>query len=261
MEKPTGDAECPPHIDRAHAIEEAMGTKAGLVELDDEDIDKNSNDTVLVITSSDEGPPTAKRIKKEALSPLMKSALMPKHRRKNTSHDLLQTILTALDPMAQRSHANDRLERSFANNQMISLSNQLRVAQSTIDNLRDRIHRAERRADRAELLAIVKAKSTPTALSKHKHRRHRRREIEYPDGGHATIWPHSSDESDHFNVTPKVKMQDTSDWSPPSPAKAFTRKGATGKGAARLSPPSTPCKGATGASPPSTPMAVDVAEN
>src|ERR1700730_114227 len=54
-EKPTGHADCPPEIDRAHAIEVAMNEKAGTRDLDDEDI----IDTEALDTSDDENlPPT-----------------------------------------------------------------------------------------------------------------------------------------------------------------------------------------------------------
>ncbi len=35
--KPTGDAECPPEIERAHIIEELMNEKAGTRDLNDSD--------------------------------------------------------------------------------------------------------------------------------------------------------------------------------------------------------------------------------
>ena len=36
--KPTGDVECPPHIEHAHKIEDTMNNKAGSHDLDNEDI-------------------------------------------------------------------------------------------------------------------------------------------------------------------------------------------------------------------------------
>ncbi len=48
--KPTGDAECPPHVERAHEIEDLMNEKAGSRDLDDEDIIDVDND----LKSSDE---------------------------------------------------------------------------------------------------------------------------------------------------------------------------------------------------------------
>ena len=44
-EKPTGHADCPPEIDRAHAIEVAMNEKAGTRDLDEDIIDTEALDT------------------------------------------------------------------------------------------------------------------------------------------------------------------------------------------------------------------------
>ena len=52
-EKPTGRADCPPEIDRAHAVEAAMNEKAGTRDLDDKDI----IDTEALDTSDDENLP------------------------------------------------------------------------------------------------------------------------------------------------------------------------------------------------------------
>jgi hypothetical protein len=49
--KPTGDVECPPHIECAHEIEDAMNNKAGSRDLDDEDI---IDDNVMVNSSGDD---------------------------------------------------------------------------------------------------------------------------------------------------------------------------------------------------------------
>ncbi|KAE9400100.1 hypothetical protein BT96DRAFT_993412 [Gymnopus androsaceus JB14] len=51
MTKPTGDVECPPHIEEAHEIKDLMNTKAGSHNLDDEDI----LDEVIEVDSDDGG--------------------------------------------------------------------------------------------------------------------------------------------------------------------------------------------------------------
>lgn len=42
--KPTGDAECPPEIERAHIIEELMNEKAGTRDLNNSDIADDVDD-------------------------------------------------------------------------------------------------------------------------------------------------------------------------------------------------------------------------
>lgn len=46
--KPTGDAECPPHVERAHNIETLMNEKASTRDLDDSEI-VDADDEVIEI--------------------------------------------------------------------------------------------------------------------------------------------------------------------------------------------------------------------
>lgn len=51
--KPTGDAEVPPHVERAHGIDNLMNKKAGSHDLDDKDI-INANTEVIELSESGE---------------------------------------------------------------------------------------------------------------------------------------------------------------------------------------------------------------
>jgi hypothetical protein len=49
--KPTGDAECPPHIEHAHKIDFCMNEKAGIQGLDD---DEFANVVINIMSDKDE---------------------------------------------------------------------------------------------------------------------------------------------------------------------------------------------------------------
>jgi hypothetical protein len=51
--KPTGEAEVPPHVECAHVIDDLMNEKAGLCDLDDEDI-IDADPEVIEVSESEE---------------------------------------------------------------------------------------------------------------------------------------------------------------------------------------------------------------
>jgi hypothetical protein len=249
-EKPTGTAECPPHIDRAHAIESDMNEKAGTRDLDDNDIVDNDNvDTDVIDISSEDDeepikltdtkPAAAKKIKVEPGTeanaarhegpvarriPITSS----RHQTNPPGQDLLKNISNALDPTLQVERNEDRAARSFQTTQILALSNQVRDTQALLEGLRNRLsesererYAAERRADRAEMVTMLREgtrrRLRRTESTTRRHRRSpMRQDIEYADGGRATMW-YGSDESDHARDSPGTKrMTRDHDWIPPS---------------------------------------------
>ncbi|EDR02255.1 uncharacterized protein LACBIDRAFT_332618 [Laccaria bicolor S238N-H82] len=164
--KPTGDAECPPHIERAHFIEDQINEKAGTRELDDVDIVDAYEDPIeishsigylLVMTKT--------KMKTFHLELLLSHNL-------NDAQDLLSTISSALNPTTQTAREDDRASRAMHTTQLLTMSQQIRDAQATIEGLRNRLqeadrecHAAERRADRAELMSMISAPDSSSDIS------------------------------------------------------------------------------------------------
>jgi hypothetical protein len=128
---------------------------------------------------------------------------------KNPANDFMKTISSALDPSLQAAMTSDRMAHAMQNTQILSLTNQLRDAQSMIETLRNRLseaererNQAERKADRAEMMALLQDRESQK--SSRRRRPLRRQEIKYADGGEATMWV-GSDESDHLNDSPGTR--------------------------------------------------------
>jgi len=71
---------------------------------------------------------------------------------------ILNSLSNAFDPAVQRAHDEDRVSRSLANTQLLTLSQQLRDAQACNDklhdqlfDLRNRLHESQHTTDRAKL--------------------------------------------------------------------------------------------------------------
>jgi hypothetical protein len=62
--KPTGDAECPPHVQRAHEIEKLMNEKAGSRDLDNGDI-VDASDAIIVTSDDEDNKPVDTKVKVE----------------------------------------------------------------------------------------------------------------------------------------------------------------------------------------------------
>lgn len=133
--KPTGDAECPPHVERAHQIEWLMNEKAGTRDLDDSEIidlagDINDDDDAPISISSDddEHPPatSSKKTVSVKIEPdsttlgpiarransnrLQTPARLPRASR-TTPLDLLNSISRSLDPGLNAARDEDRSAR------------------------------------------------------------------------------------------------------------------------------------------------------
>jgi hypothetical protein len=120
-----GNAECPPHIERAHEIKDAMNEKGGSRDLNDEDIVDNDNDAI-VISSDDEkenDPPAdcpvaharkpAVKAEPGSLGPVAQRPLSdqlsvaPRRAACAVTQDFLTNISGVLDPAAQAARTKD----------------------------------------------------------------------------------------------------------------------------------------------------------
>ncbi|KAG1842753.1 hypothetical protein DFJ58DRAFT_645183, partial [Suillus subalutaceus] len=146
--KPTGDAECPPHIEHAHQIDSDINERAGTQDLDDKDI----ADEVLVI--SDQEDNLQPKACNPRLGPIARHSVTPAPCASRNSHtpglELLTTISTSLDPHLQAAQDDEQTARTLQSTQVMSLSNQLRDAHMTINSLRDQLLQAERECSNAE---------------------------------------------------------------------------------------------------------------
>jgi len=235
-EKPTGDAECPPEIDRAHSIEYAMNEKAGSRDLNDEDIADADTETINVSSDDDDStptvtpkPPKVKTERSELAGPVARRpAASNHHQSRHSAHDLIATLSSALDPNLQATRSEERSVRSFQTTQIMTLSNQLRDSQAMVENLRNQIiqsergrYAAERRADRSELLAMINAQEkTKSAPCKSKPCL-RRQDVYYADGGSSTCWV-GEDESDHARDSPGTRRYTHNFEDSPSPSTPAT---------------------------------------
>jgi len=231
-EKPTGDAECPIEIERAHSINYEMNTKAGTRDLDDDD-----DASAISISSDSDLPPVSamlthiKRepgLKTEPRSAVIRAA-KPSNQRstyKATGQQLLSNISKVLDPSLQATREEERANRSLQATQLLTLSNQLRDAQAQLETLRNRLMdsdrarlTAERRADRSELREMFQRERRREIYSPQnlpRRGRLRRQEVQYPDGGEATMWIDSDgDKSDHA-ADPPGTIRITHDPTPPT---------------------------------------------
>ena len=148
-----------------------MNDKAGTQDLDDEDIvdtePVEASDTQSEASSDDEDPPPVhliqKRVKVKAdtSGPIARRSAA-RNAPKGGAHEFLKTISSALDPSHQLARNNERNTQTLQVTQILTLSNQVRDLQSTIEAYRDRLmeserkcHEAERRADRAEFMSLI----------------------------------------------------------------------------------------------------------
>ncbi|KAG2145472.1 uncharacterized protein EDB93DRAFT_1087086, partial [Suillus bovinus] len=163
--KPTGDGECPPHIERAHEIDSHMNEKAGTCDLDDNEF----TDEVINIGSDEDEPQRARTPKVSVKTEVQDPALSISHRSVSTPTpqprtsctsglDLLTSTTASLDPCPQAARDDERAARTLQTTQLVSTSNQLRDAHMTINSLRDQLLQceheranAERHADHLEM--------------------------------------------------------------------------------------------------------------
>lgn len=171
--KPTGSADCPPNVERAHQIDDLINEKLGTRELDDDDIADDAD--VDVDTSEDQSdsdsdsdsdrpPPKQPRVVKRDAPTLSDTSRLPPRiagrRTRQTAGAglaILNKISSNLDPATQAALASDRAATSFQNLQFMTLNQQLRDLQGEMRELRTQLvesqrqtHQAERHAEHVE---------------------------------------------------------------------------------------------------------------
>jgi hypothetical protein len=176
------------------------------IEISDDDDDGDGDDDDDTSVAGKISPAKKVKVKVEpgTTAPVAVRRSTQPRTSKNVGNEFMKTISSALDPGLQAAMTNDRMTRSIQNTQILTLTNQIRDAQSTIELLRNRVsevererNSAERKADKAEMLVLLQGGSQAI-----QHPRPRRcQDLKYADGGMATIWV-GSDESDHLNDSP-----------------------------------------------------------
>ncbi|KAK0489863.1 hypothetical protein EDD18DRAFT_1359204 [Armillaria luteobubalina] len=197
--KLTGDAECPPHVERAHEIEDLMNDKAGSRDLDDNEIIDVDN----VHESSDEEnipvkkstilvqPPIQGPIACHSATDYLTNSVNTGPHQCNNAQDILQNISSVLSPDAQLACSEEFLTRSMQTTQIFTLTALNRDLQNRIDQLQSDLatakwahNEAEHRADRSEMMCMLHESScghhTP---SQHDNRVYQ--EVRYSDDGRA----------------------------------------------------------------------------
>jgi len=176
--KPTGDADCPPHVLRAHYIDDLMNEKAGSRDLDDEDIVDAGEIVEISDDDGDDNPPPKKsskpldkkvvvKMEKENGSVARRATSdriqqQPRGSTRNGNQDILTNISNALDPHARQARSEEVGMAAMQATQVFQLSSQLRETQRQLEGLRGQLMEAERccnaaehRADWAELVGML----------------------------------------------------------------------------------------------------------
>ncbi|KAJ7790771.1 hypothetical protein B0H14DRAFT_3891015 [Mycena olivaceomarginata] len=214
VKKPTGSADCPPEVVRAHELENLINTEAGTVELSDNDIDSGASSDHDIEFVGQRPAPVRTAVARRAPSPPL-----PRKSHKSGGH-LMERLVGALDPAALKSRDDSRDQRSSDNTQFFAISQQLRDSQALSERLRNEIRELERDRDRAEFDLQLMQFTHPSHGRGRSHRRTRRVtsshkrvpgiervdgkirvETRFPEGGAQTVYytdPSTGEEvSDH----------------------------------------------------------------
>ena len=156
--KPTGDAECPPEVHRAHEIEHKIQSKVACRDLEDEEIidfedGKYADDEMSNVfdhpEDDDEGGPApsskpAPRVRTTHIkSPLLSQE--PTRQPSSKGTNILEKISQTFDPEVQSRCEADRVSSVFQSHQLILLQSQIRDLNATILSLRSQLDDSERR--------------------------------------------------------------------------------------------------------------------
>ncbi|KAJ7713384.1 hypothetical protein B0H16DRAFT_1621339 [Mycena metata] len=148
LKKPTGDAECPPEVKRAHELEALINERVGTRELSDAESQSDDDSSDVEVTA----------VARRAPSPLLK------RKYRASGGDLAAKLSAAFDPEAQRSRDDARAHRSSENTQILTLTQQVRDAQALSESLRAQntvlqgcLHDVERQLDRVTVRADIMA--------------------------------------------------------------------------------------------------------
>lgn len=225
----------PEYVYQAHEIEDAMNEKAGTRDLDDDDI----ADDVVEISSDDDDdddappkplPSAPKKTKKEPVDntgPIARRAASDRisqpRQPRNMGANLLSTLSGALDPAAQAARQEERAARTFQTSQLFALTAQLRESQNLVESLRTRLaesdrdrNAAERRADKAEMMAMFSGRQAPQPPSNPPRwanlpsanrtpSRPVRHDVYYSDGGRGVRWVGPDDSPQLYPDSPGTR--------------------------------------------------------
>ncbi|KAF8873371.1 hypothetical protein CPB84DRAFT_1854068 [Gymnopilus junonius] len=212
--KPTGDAECPPHVLRAHEIDELMNEKAGSRDLDNEDIIDANN--VIEVSDTEE-----KTKEKKAMKTATKKVHVKKEKEDdriqprvpcNSGQELLSNISSALDPRTRFARNEENALTALQSQQIFQLNGQLHETQRQLEGLRLQLSDAEQLVgmlsptpgDRHHGRAPPPA--SPIRTQPRQRQPHYRQDIYYKDG-HMVRWVggSSDDEEDYTNDSPGTR--------------------------------------------------------
>jgi hypothetical protein len=169
-----GNTNMPPHIKRAHAIDNLMNEKAGSCDLDDEDI-IDVEPKIIEVSDSDEkgaasGCDSVKlAVKAKHTGPVAHcpAANYPSVDSSHThtcnhSQNLLNNLSQVLDPSVQCAYADKNSVNMLQTGQIFSLSGQLQESQQQLEGLQNWLigaehccNKAEHRADHADLMEMI----------------------------------------------------------------------------------------------------------
>jgi hypothetical protein len=152
--KPTGDGECPRHIERALEIEAQINERAGTREVNDTELDEPvaSGPSAVIEISSDEEP-------EKFTVTTVKRPEEPRAKRPRLSGiALIEQIAKNLEPSAQNHRDSTRTEQNFSALHILTLNQQIQSDRQEINGLRadvldltSRLHAAESARDLAQL--------------------------------------------------------------------------------------------------------------
>ncbi|KAK2463364.1 hypothetical protein APHAL10511_004620 [Amanita phalloides] len=196
--KPTGDAECTPHVERAHEINELMNQKAGSCDLDDEEI--LDNDTISIPSDEENVCPRATAHQSGASSIALHITNRVLHAvtpcpRCQVGQEILNTISSALSPAAQQACSEEQNSCSLQATQLFTLNTRICDIERNNDSLcqqlsslQHELSAAEHCADQAELKLEMQGISfQPSSCSSAQPPRHCIvQKTFYPEGGMGT---------------------------------------------------------------------------
>ncbi|KAF7764000.1 hypothetical protein Agabi119p4_8537 [Agaricus bisporus var. burnettii] len=201
--KPTGSATVPEHVQQALEIDDLINTKAGTIDIDDDEIvdvnsDDNNDDDDDGDAPEPQKEPKVQYIARHSKTPTSQPTPSGSQIR-NNNQTFLTNIGLALDPSSRQARQEGFQIQFIQNQQIATLTQQLRDALKRVDSLStqlsesERRHQeAERRADRAEWRFV---------LSSHRNQHEQRANL--PPPIHNPVFPH--------NFTPRRRFRGFSD--------------------------------------------------
>lgn len=236
--KPTGSGYRPPHIERAHEIEEEIASRIGMRDLNESDYadaissEDNSSASGSSDSDSDEEPKTktarirtAKAVR--APSPLItRPSARTASRTSSGAADLVTAMSRALHPDVQRRRDIERTERMTASSQLLMLQQQMRDQQQQIFELQGRLQDAYRARDRAELkLEMMDRPFIESGVRRGRRKVREESRTMWPDGGEYRGWVTVDTETDSDYVRDELRVRNNTHYQPPRQKQSSLAKG------------------------------------